>query len=391
MPLLARDFEPPFESSVYRDRLERTKQAMANRGFDALLLADPTSQHYLSGFESRSWSSFQLLLVLRNRDEPLFTGRMTEERAGRITTWMSDNAIRCYPETYAHPNSPNHPVEWVLDLLDEHGEYTTIGLEMGSNFVSAEVYEEFQRRSTDTIFQDATLLVNELYLRKSEAELEYIRKAAEITDRAMETAVDSIQEGIRENDAMADIMHTLIEGTEEYGGLNPEGSPSYGPDHFRFSDREFEEGDLFKLELSGCVNRYYKPLSRSFHIGEPSRQVQQLYEELNEDLELLLSAIEPGRTCEEVDRIYRERSNHPNPTRSGYAMGYSVAPTWTEGTANLTEGDPTVLEPGMTFHLVPYLSNIGPDDNQMLHTEGVVVTEGGCEVLGEFPRELLVV
>lgn len=391
MPLHERDFEPVFPSSVYRDRLDRTKSAMTARGLDALLLADPTSQHYLSGFESRSWFSFQLLIVTLDEDEPVFTGRVTEERAGKITTWMGDDAIQCYPETYAHPNSPHHPAEWVADILDRRGPIDAVGVDLASDFLSAADVTALESHLTDVTFEDATGLVGQLYLRKAEAELDYVRKAARITDRAMRTAAEAIAPGVRENDAMAEITRTLLKGTEEYGGINPAGTPSFGPDHYRFSDRAFEEGDLFKVELSGSVRHFHKPLSRSVHVGEPSQEVRRMYENLNDDLDLLIEAIEPGRTCEEIDRHYRDRANYPNPTRSGYAAGYSVAPTWTEGTANLTEGDDTVLEPGMTFHLVPYVSGIGPDDQQLLHTEGVVVTDDGCATLGDYPRELIVV
>ena len=391
MPLLEKDHRIPFERSVYRDRLGTVKDLMSDRGLDALLLTDPTSHHYLSGFESRSWSSFQVLLVLSDRDEPIFSGRQTEERAGHVTTWLRSESVRCYPESYAHPHSPNHPVEWVLQLLDEHGDYPDVGVETGSDFLPADTYAELQRRGSSKVFHDVTQPIRGLYHRKSDGELDYMREAGKITDRAMYTAVDSIGEGVRENDAMAAILQTLVEGTEEYGGLNPEGSPSFGPGHFRFSDRKFEEGDVFKLELSGCVHYYYKPLTRTFHIGEPPRTVRRIYEELDEDLELLISSIEPGKKCGEIDRIYREEANHPTPTRCGYSSGYSVAPTWGEGSADLTEGDETVLEPGMTFHFVPRVPDIGPDKYEMLHSEQIVVTENGCEIIGNFPRKLLVV
>jgi Xaa-Pro aminopeptidase len=70
---------------------------------------------------------------------------------------------------------------------------------------------------------------------------------------------------------------------------------------------------------------------------------------------------------------------------------------WSEGTASFTEGDETVLEPGMTFHSNPsidtlnYSGGIGSRELRMLHSETYVVTEDGCEVFGDYPQKLIVV
>lgn len=38
--------------------------------------------------------------------------------------------------------------------------------------------------------------------------------------------------------------------------------------------------------------------------------------------------------------------------RIGYAMGLNYPPDWGEHTASLRPGDPTILEPNMTFHMI---------------------------------------
>jgi len=397
MPLVASDHERPFPDSVYKERVEETREEMADRGIDALLLTDPTTQHYLSGYESQSWFTFQMLLVFRDKEQPVFTARNMEDRAAKITTWMDDENIRCYSDDYA-PNSLYHPVEWVKELLEEEECVDgTVGLEKSSDFLTVDSYERLQKHLPDATFEDASMLVNRRYLVKSDRELEYMREASRITDMGMETVEEAITRGVRENESVADLMHTLLTGTEESGADMPAVTPAYGPFHYRFPNkREFQDGDVFGVEFSGCLHNYYSPLCRTVYVGDPPDDFVQLWEELDQDLQLILDTVEPGRTCEEIEQIYREEAIHPKAARSGYAIGHGLT-SWAEGTASFTAGDETVLEPGMTFHSNPSIDTlnhsggIGEEGLRMLHSETYVVTEDGCEVLGDYPRKLITV
>ncbi|MFC7135412.1 M24 family metallopeptidase [Salinibaculum sp. GCM10025337] len=396
MPLINRDFERPFSDSVYQDRLARAQQQMDEEGLDALLLSEPTNQQYLSGYESQSWFTFQMLLVLRDEPQPVFTARNMEERAAEITTWMDNEYVRCYSDDYA-PNSLYHPTQWVVELLEEYG-YADgrVGIEEESNYLSMGAYDRLKRNLPEASLENASGVVNWLYFKKSEEELEYMREAARITDAAMETTEEVLSAGVRECDAAAAIMQTLMHGTEEYGGDMPKRAPEFGPFHFEFSTRELQDGDVFGVEFAGCRRSYSSPLCRTVHVGEPSSKRYALWEELDEDLQLVLDTVEPGKTCEEVEQTYRENANHPKASRSGYATGLGLT-GWGEGTASFTEGDETVLEPGMTFHSNPSIDTlnrsggVGPERLRMLHSETYVVTEDGCEVFGNYPRKLIVV
>ncbi|MFC7135425.1 MULTISPECIES: Xaa-Pro peptidase family protein [Salinibaculum] len=397
MPLIASDYERPFPDRVYRERVEQTQAKMAERGLDVLLLTDPTNQHYLSAYESDSWFTFQMLLVFRDKEQPVFTGRNMEIRAAEITTWMDDENVQCYSDDYA-PNSLYHPVEWVKELVEEEGcADGTIGVEKSSDYLTVDSFERLQKSFENATFQDVSKMVTRQYLVKTDRELEYMREAARITDLGMEAAEEAIAEGVRENESVADVLHTLLNGTEESGGEMPASTPAYGPYHYRFANgRQFQDGDVFGIEFSGCLHNYYSPLCRTVYVGDPPDDLVALWEELNQDLQLILDTVEPGRTCEEVEEIYRNEATHPKASRSGYAIGLGLT-SWGEGTASFTEGDETVLEPGMTFHSNPsidtlnYPGGIGEEGLRMLHSETYVVTEDGCEVLGDYPRKIITV
>ena len=56
--------------------------------------------------------------------------------------------------------------------------------------------------------------------------------------------------------------------------------------------------------------------------------------------------------------------------RTGYSIGIGVPPDWGEGRImSLNENDPSVLEAGMCFHIIP--------DLKIVHEGGVVFSEAG--------------
>ncbi|MGY3424332.1 Xaa-Pro aminopeptidase [Bradyrhizobium sp. F1.13.4] len=69
-------------------------------------------------------------------------------------------------------------------------------------------------------------------------------------------------------------------------------------------------------------------------------------------------------------------------SRCGYAVGID----WTEPTASLKEGDMTVLQPNMTFHLM--LGNWIDEDVGYVISETFRVTDTGGESFTKLPREL---
>ncbi len=85
-----------------------------------------------------------------------------------------------------------------------------------------------------------------------------------------------------------------------------------------------------------------------------------------EGLTEALNSIKPGVTCEEVERVWAKsiaKSGFIKDSRIGYSMGLNYPPDWGEHTASLRPGDKTVLQPNMTFHMIPgiWLDDCGVD------------------------------
>lgn len=384
----------PFSVSEYTERLVRTKRLMHEAGVDVLLVSDPANMNYLSGYDGWSFYVPQVLVVIADEEHPLWIGRKQDANGARITTWFHADQIIPYPEKYVQ-SSDQHPMDFVADILSQIGQSKRrIGVELDAYYFSARSFEQLKRRMPNTCFKDTSLLVNRVRMIKSDQEIEYMRRAARIVEKAMRAGIHSIGSGVRGCDVAATISYAQFSGTPDYGGdypaivpLLPSGIKTSTP-HLTWSDSHYQEGDAVILELAGCYKRYHSPMARTAVIGKASPKLQDLAEVVIEGLNTTLEAIRPGITCEEVEAVWSkviEKRGYFKDSRIGYSVGLNYPPDWGEHTASIRKGDRTVLQPNMTFHLIPgvWLDHYGVELSETLR-----VTESGCEVLANFPRKL---
>lgn len=385
-----------FEVDEYKQRLAKTKESMADKGIDVLIVTDPANMNYLTGFDGWSFYVHQCLIVMVDQEQPIWVGRGQDGNAARLTTWLDDDNIYPYTDDYVQ-SLVKHPMDFVADIIKEKGyDKKTIATEMDAYYYTAKCQERLELGLPNAKFKDGNLLVSWVKIIKSDAEVEYMRRAAKIVEKGMQTAYESIDVGVRQCDAAANVYHALISGTEEYGGdyasiipLMPAGVRTSTP-HLSWTDGPYKDGDTVILELAGNYRRYHCPLSRTLILGEAPQKVKDLAATVAEGLTEALNSIKPGVTCEEVERVWAKsiaKSGFIKDSRIGYSMGLNYPPDWGEHTASLRPGDKTVLQPNMTFHMIP---GIWLDDCGVDISESFRVTETGIELFTSYPRKLLV-
>lgn len=385
-----------FETSEYKSRLDKTKQRMTDAGLEHLLVTDPANMNYLSGYDAWSFYVHQMLIVSVKTDEPIWVGRGIDAAGGRITTWLNDANVVAYPDAYVQ-STERHPMDFIAGLLKDRGlDRGPIGVEMDSYYYTARAHAQLEAGLPNATLKDATNLVNWVRIIKSETELDLMRKAATIATSAMNAGIDAIKPGARESDAAAAILEAQVRGTEEYGGdytslvpLLPAGEKT-GACHLTWTDNRYPEQETVIIELAGCHKRYHAPLARTVSLGEPPQRVKDTAEVVVEGINAALDAVRPGAHAEDVERAWRNViSQHgmEKESRIGYSVGLNYPPDWGEHTASLRPGDTTVLEPNMTFHMIP---GMWYDDWGVELSETFRVTEDGVEVLSHYPRKLLV-
>nr|WP_041809133.1 M24 family metallopeptidase [Evansella cellulosilytica] len=380
----------------YQDRLRKTKERMVKSGVEVLLVTDPANINYLSGYDAWSFYVHQMLVVSLEDLQPVWIGRYQDANGARATTWIHDDNVISYPDYYVQ-SSFYHPMEYIAHKLEQMGHRKKyIGVEMDNYYFSAKAYDVLKTNLPDATFKDAGLLVNYVRLVKSDQEIEYMKKAGKIAEETMYKAVQSVKPGVRECDTAAQIYSQLISGTDEYGGdypaivpLLPSGRNTSIP-HLTWSDRAYQEGDTVIIELAGCYKRYHVPIARTISVGSTSEQLKNISPVVVEGVNEVLNAVKPGVTCGELENVWRNsisKRGYEKEARLGYSIGLNYPPDWGEHTASIRKGDNTVLEPNMTFHLIPALwfNNYGIEISESFR-----VTENGCETFTNFPRDMII-
>lgn len=385
-----------FSISEFAERLTKTRQRMSEAGVDMLLVTDPANMNYLTGYDAWSFYVHQLLIVMLDEEQPIWVGRGQDASAALKTTWLNEDHIIPYADHYVQ-STVRHPMDFVCDLLKARKrDKQKIAVELDAYYFTAKSYLQLTQNLPEATFKDGTNMVNWVRIIKSEREIQFIKQAAKISEKAMQVAFDTINEGVRECDVVAEISHAQISGTEDFGGdypsivpLLPTGDKT-SASHLTWTDDRFKHGDPVIIELAGCYKRYHAPLARTAVIGMPTENMRYVSDVVVEGINAALDAVKPGVTCEELEMVWRrviEKSGIKKESRMGYSMGLNYPPDWGEHTASLRPGDRTVLEPNMTFHLIPgiWMDNMGVEISESFR-----VTENGCEILAEFPRELMV-
>jgi len=386
----------PFDRADYDRRLSEVRERMAKAGIDILLATDPSNMNYLTGYDGWSFYVPQLVLVHLDEATPWWIGRRMDAHAATVTTWLPDAHVHSYPDYYVQADG-RHPMDYVTDFVRaRRWQRATIGVEKDAYYFTAAAMEALTRGLPDARFVDSGHLVNWVRAVKTEAEVAYMREAARIVERAMQTAYDSIAPGVRQCDAVAAITAAQTAGTPDYGGeftaicpMLPTG-PGTATPHLTWSSAPFKTGEATILELAGVRRRYHCPMARTLHLGPPPQKLADTAEIVLEGMTAALEAARPGVRAQDVETAWRgviSRHGLEKESRIGYSIGVGYPPDWGEHTVSLRPGDKTELQANNCFHMI---LGMWMDDWGLEISEAFRVTDRGAECFADFPRPLYV-
>ena len=386
----------PFDKSEYDRRIAKTRAAMQAAGLDLIFVTDPSNQAWLTGYDGWSFYVHQGVLLGLEGD-PIWWGRYMDSIGAGRTCWMQADHIHGYADSYVQ-STERHPMQPLTELIKSLGhEKSRIGVEMDNYYYSAKAHAVLVENLPAAKIMDATALVNWQRIIKSDAEIGFIRKAARISEKVMETALARAEPGLRKNELVADIFHAAITGVDDIWGdypaivpLTPSGLDATAA-HLTWDGTPMREGEATFFELSGCYRRYHAPLCRTIFLGTPPQEMRDAEQAQLEGIEAgLNAAVAGGRTCDIANAFSDVLKKHGihREGHCGYPIGLSYPPDWGERSASIRSEDQTVLQAGMVFHFMPAL---WMDTWGLETTETILITENGpAQPLCNVERKLFV-
>ncbi|HXH03251.1 MAG TPA: Xaa-Pro peptidase family protein [Candidatus Competibacteraceae bacterium] len=376
-----------FSEQELAARRQAACRSMSERGLDGLLIFRQESMFYLTGFDSFGYCFFQCLYLGADGRMTLLT-RAPDLRQARHTSVIQD--IRIWVDRAGH-----NPALELRDILAEHGgKGKKLGIELDAYGLTAANWRKVEAALDGfCTLEDASDLVSRLRVVKSEAELAYVRRAAQLADDALDAALELVRPGAFEGDILAAMQGAVFKG----GGDYPGNEYIIGSGHdallcrYFTGRRHLDAQDQLTLEWAGAYRHYHASMMRTVIVGKPSAHHIAMHAACLEALQASQEALRPGRPIGEVFDAHARVMDahgfhHARLNACGYSQGTTYTPTWMDWPMLYT-GNPVIAQPNMVFFLHMILMDSEADQAMTLgHT--VRVTESGCEVLSRQPLEL---
>ncbi|MCL4765007.1 MAG: Xaa-Pro peptidase family protein [Hyphomicrobiaceae bacterium] len=371
-----------FAREEYESRCKAARAAMKAESLDALLIFAQESHYYLTGYDTSGFVFFQCgVMTADERPIVLLTRRPDLEQARR--TSIIEDVRLWYDREGADPSGE---LLAILEELKLKG--GRIGIELRTFGLTADKYELVRRRLEGwCTFVDASPLVRTLRLVKSETELAYVRRSAELADQALEAMLAAARPGAFEGDIAAAGAVPILAG----GGDPPPSGPVLGSGDRALlirsatGFRHLDLVDQLTMEFAASYRHYCACLMRTIAIGRGRDRQRQMFDVTREALAAMTEAARPGRPLGEIDDAHRrvyDAAGYGEHRMSacGYSLGALFRPTWMDVPPMLYSGNPIPTAPGMVLFLHAILID-APNNLAMSLGHTIAITETGAEVL----------
>jgi Xaa-Pro dipeptidase len=377
-----------FAPAEYAARIDAVRAAMDERGLDALVICGPESICYLLGLEHQGNFAFTAAVLGRDGPPRIVIRGM---EIPTLEAQVPDGVALTYGDD-------EDPAPRVVAALAEVGARDA-GVELATMYLPVAVWEHVRAAAPALRFTGADGLVERVRMIKSPAEIERIRAAAAISDRALQAGLAAAGSGVSERQVAAAVYHEMVSAGSTFPGCAPfiRSGETLAQEHVTWGDRELRPGDTLFCELSACVSRYHAPCSRMAYVESPPAGADKAAAIVTAGMDALRAVLRPGRSAADVyearQAAIEEALGRPARRRHncGYVIGIGFPPTWSGGgvPVGIRPGSEIEIRAGMTFHVMSWLLREGPVDYGVSDT--ALVTEDGCELLTATARDPIVV
>ncbi len=356
--------------NIFEKRINAVKDALKKS--QAALVTDETSIFYFTGFPH----SEGYLFITQEKSYLLVDFRYIEAAENTVKT--SDVVIFSNPyETINELISSNNINEILLEA-----EKVTL-----SSFKSMQKNLKSQLLDSNTLSEK----IKELRIIKSADEVEKLRTAQNIAEKAYLEVLNIVKPGVTERQIALELEYLMKKhGAEKiaFDLITVTGKKTSLP-HGVPADVEVKRGDFVTFDIGAVYDGYHSDMTRTVAVGEVSDDQRKIYNIVLEAHLAGLEAVKAGVCCSDVDKVCRDIiSGYGFGKYFGHGTGHGVGLEIHEeprvspkGTEILKSGMIITVEPGI------YL----PDKFGVRIEDTVLVTEEGFETFAHIPKDLIII
>ncbi len=384
---------PQISPEEYAARRSAVCAGMDAAGLDALAVFYPARIAYLTGFHHIPTERPIVLILGPNEYSALVVPAVEKEHAESVP---GIDRVGVY---FEYPGA-EHPMELVATKL---AEINAKPRRTGADNDGYAPYWGYRGpRLSDLTGErpvDAEMLVESLRRVKSTTEIACIQLSCDWAARAHHRMQDAIVVGKTEMECYAPAAtQTLFEMVAEMPGWRPRGFSGTGMEAMFVGGRStamphgfvmghgIQPGDVLVSGAGADIDGYHSELERTMIVGAPTKEQERAFDAMlalqSRAIEVMAPGVPAGEVELECVQLARELGVEGS---IRHHVGHSIGLEGHEAPF-LDRGDDAVLEPGMVFTVEPgvYFQELGG----FRHSDTVVITDGGCRTMTDYPREL---
>ena len=366
-------------------RRQETIAQLTERGLDGLLMFRQESMYYLTGYDTFGYVFFQCL-YLGVDDSLVLVTRAPDKHLAHYTSVVED--VRVWVDS---PDA--NPARTDLrPILEERGcggsrlgvEWDAYGLTAHSGHRVSAALEGF------CTLEDASDIVTRQRVVKSHAELEYVRRAGELADDALDEAYRLAAPGVHVDDILAAMQAAVLRGGGDYPGnefIVGSGSAS-ALGRYQATRYPLGADDILAVEHAGVYRHYHVCLFHAIKIGQASTKHESMDAISQEARQAVTEAMRPGLRFGDVFEAYArvmEKRGQPRYNACGYSLGTTFSPNWMDWPMFYRD-NPVEILPGMVLFYTGGVRDHS-DDTIAVCGETFIITETGNERLSRLPLD----
>ena len=378
-----------FSKEEFQKRKDDVLKSMNKQNLDALLMFRQESMYWLTGYDTFGYVFFQTLVLDKNGNLILLT-RAPDLRQAQNTSNIED--IRIWVD-----KDKSNPTEDLKKILNE---LSLKGKKVGVEYEAYGMTGRNALRLNETLkdycdLKDESELITKLRVIKSQEEIVYVKKAAELADNALDQAWKYSRAGVNEAKILAEMQKIVLEG----GGDYPANEYIIGSGHnallcrYQAEKRNLSIQDQLSIEWAGTYKHYHSAMFRTILLGKTDPKHIKMHEACVQALKNCENKLKPGNKIGEVFDIHAKTFddlgfNKARMNACGYSLGSTFSPNWMDWPMLYT-GNPYIIQPGNIFFMHMILMD---SENQLAMNLGetYLVTKSGNERLGKQKLDLVI-
>ena len=393
MPLTTTQLK--ISDAEYAQRNQRLQAIVDELGVSGVVLFDPDYVKYYTGFAFIPTERPMAYVMNAAGERALFVPRLELEHAQSMSIIDRVAHYLEYPDL-------NHPINVLVDLIADMGIADSIGADSdGYPWIFGYRGEPLSQLTGSAVINCRAPIEDQMMV-KSEAEIALLKESCKwgnlahmLLQKYTEVGISEVEVSQRASDEatlmMLETIGPIWRGNSEYyegamAGYRGQIGRNAAIPHALTSNIRFQEGDVLVTGASAAIWGYVSELERTMILGAPSDEQKRMFDHMVNLQTIAMEALAPGVPCSAVDLEVRAYfAEHDLMPYWKHHSGHTIGLRYHEGPF-LDHGDHTEIKAGMVFTVEPGLYI--PEMGGFRHSDTVLVTDDGAEMLTYYPRDL---